>query len=74
MNNELLAVLEFWEREQIYAKSLEMRRDAPRFGGVRMELPPSGIVLEEVERGLLEEALRRKASCRARSKFGGPYR
>jgi len=36
-----------------------LRRDAPRFGGVRMELPPSGIVLEEVERGLLEEALRR---------------
>jgi two-component system NtrC family response regulator len=36
-----------------------LRRDAPRFGGARMDLPPSGIVLEDVERGLIEEALRR---------------
>ena len=36
-----------------------LRRDAPRFGGARIDLPPDGIVLEEVERGLIEEALRR---------------
>ena len=36
-----------------------LRRDAPRFGGARMDLPPGGIVLEDVERGLIEEALRR---------------
>ncbi len=38
-----------------------LRRDAPRFGGARMDLPPGGIVLEDVERGLIEEALRRSA-------------
>jgi two-component system, NtrC family, response regulator len=36
-----------------------LRRDLPRFGGARLDLPPEGIVLEEVERGLIEEALRR---------------
>ena len=36
-----------------------VRRDLPRYGGLRLEIPPSGIVLEDVERGLLEEALRR---------------
>jgi two-component system NtrC family response regulator len=38
-----------------------LRRDAPRYGGVRVEIPPGGIVLEDVERGLIEEALRRAA-------------
>jgi len=36
-----------------------LRRDLPRFGGARVDLPHEGIVLEEVERGLIEEALRR---------------
>lgn len=36
-----------------------LRRDAPRFGGARIDLPPDGIVLEDVERGLIAEALRR---------------
>ena len=36
-----------------------LRCEAPRFGGARMDLPPGGIVLEDVERGLIEEALRR---------------
>jgi two-component system NtrC family response regulator len=30
-----------------------------RFGGARVEIPADGLVLEEVEKGLLEEALRR---------------
>jgi len=38
-----------------------LRRELPRFGGARIELPAGGISLEEVERGLLEEALRRCA-------------
>jgi len=37
----------------------EIRSDLPRYGGLRLELPAGGISLEEVERGLLEEALRR---------------
>jgi two-component system response regulator AtoC len=36
-----------------------LRRDLPRFGGARVDLPPEGIVLEQVERGLIEESLRR---------------
>jgi two-component system NtrC family response regulator len=36
-----------------------VRSEGPRLGGARIEIPPEGIVLEEVERGLLEEALRR---------------
>jgi two-component system NtrC family response regulator len=36
-----------------------LRQDLPRFGGARVDLPPEGIVLEQVERGLIEEALRR---------------
>jgi two-component system NtrC family response regulator len=36
-----------------------VKKDLPRYGGVRLELPPGGIVLEEVEQGLIEEALRR---------------
>ncbi|MFH1177826.1 MAG: sigma-54 dependent transcriptional regulator [Acidobacteriota bacterium] len=36
-----------------------LRRDTPRFGGVRMELPPTGIVLEEVEKALIQGALAR---------------
>ncbi len=38
-----------------------LRGEGPRFGGARIEIPPGGIVLEEVEKGLLEEALRRHA-------------
>lgn len=30
-----------------------------RFGRVRVEIPPDGLILEEVEKGLIEEALRR---------------
>ena len=30
-----------------------IRRDAPRYGGLGLEIPATGIVLEEVERGLL---------------------
>jgi two-component system NtrC family response regulator len=36
-----------------------VRSEGPRLGGARIEIPPEGLVLEEVERGLLEEALRR---------------
>ena len=36
-----------------------MRQELPRFGGARVDLPNSGIVLEDLERGLIEEALRR---------------
>jgi len=36
-----------------------LRQDLPRFGGARVDLPPDGIVLEQVERGLIEESLRR---------------
>jgi DNA-binding NtrC family response regulator len=42
-------------------------REAPRFGGVRMELPPAGIALSEVERELLEEALRRSGGNQSRA-------
>ena len=38
-----------------------VRRETPRFGGARIEIGPDGIVLEELEKGLLEEALRRHA-------------
>ncbi len=33
--------------------------EGPRFGRARLEIPPDGIVLEDLERGLIEEALRR---------------
>jgi DNA-binding NtrC family response regulator len=36
-----------------------LRADLPTFGGVRLDIPPDGISLEEVEKGLLVEALRR---------------
>jgi two-component system, NtrC family, response regulator len=36
-----------------------LRADLARFGGARIEIPPEGLVLEEVEKGLIEEALRR---------------
>ena len=36
-----------------------LRQDLPRFGGARVDLPTEGIVLEQVEQGLIEEALRR---------------
>jgi DNA-binding NtrC family response regulator len=36
-----------------------LRRDLPRYGGARVDLPAEGIVLENLERGLIEEALRR---------------
>lgn len=36
-----------------------LRQELPRFGGARVDLPAAGIVLEELERGLIEEALRR---------------
>lgn len=47
--------------ESIRAASLPppLLRQSPRYGGVRIELPAEGIVLEDLERGLLEEALRR---------------
>jgi two-component system NtrC family response regulator len=38
-----------------------LRRELPRYGGARLDLPAEGIVLEEVERGLIEEALRRSS-------------
>ena len=38
-----------------------MRGEGPRLGGARIEIPPGGIVLEEVEKGLLQESLRRHA-------------
>ena len=47
--------------ESIRAADLpqSLLRQRPRYGGVRIELPANGIVLEELERDLLEEALRR---------------
>jgi two-component system NtrC family response regulator len=36
-----------------------LRQDLPRYGGARVDLPADGIVLEQLERGLIEEALRR---------------
>ena len=36
-----------------------LRHELPRYGGARVELPTEGIVLEQVEQGLIEEALRR---------------
>jgi DNA-binding NtrC family response regulator len=36
-----------------------MHGEGARLGGARIELPATGIVLEELERGLVEEALRR---------------
>ena len=36
-----------------------IRTEGTRLGGARIDIPPDGLVLEEVERGLLEEALRR---------------
>jgi DNA-binding NtrC family response regulator len=38
-----------------------VRHEAPRFGGARIEIGPDGVVLEELEKGLIEEALRRHA-------------
>jgi two-component system NtrC family response regulator len=36
-----------------------LRQDLPRYGRARVDLPAEGIVLEQLERGLIEEALRR---------------
>lgn len=36
-----------------------LRQELPRYGGARVDLPTEGIVLEQVEQGLIEEALRR---------------
>jgi two-component system NtrC family response regulator len=36
-----------------------LRQDLPRYGGARVDLPNEGIVLEQLEQGLIEEALRR---------------
>jgi two-component system, NtrC family, response regulator len=38
-----------------------LQQELPRYGGVRLDLPPAGIILEEVEKGLVKEALRRCA-------------
>ncbi len=56
---ERLVVLSRTDRIGLEDIPETFRREAPRFGGVRMELPAQGIVLEEVERSLIEEALRR---------------
>jgi two-component system NtrC family response regulator len=62
---ELANVLErlvvLGEEETIAVEDLPeaLRRDLPRFGGARVEIPAGGIVLEDLEKGLIEEALRR---------------
>jgi len=63
LENVLERLVVLGRSETIAAADLPeaLRRDAPRFGGARIDLPPGGIVLEEVERGLIEEALRRSA-------------
>jgi DNA-binding NtrC family response regulator len=49
-----------------------VRDDASVFGGVRVQLPDEGIVLDEVERDLIVEALRRcKGNQSAASRFLG---
>ena len=61
LENLLERLIVLGRSETIAAADLPeaLRRDAPRFGGARVDLPPGGIVLEDVERGLIEEALRR---------------
>ena len=44
-----------------------VRRGLPHYGGVRLELPAAGISLTDVERGLLEEALRRCGGNQSRA-------
>jgi len=44
-----------------------LRADLPTFGGVRLDIPPDGISLEDVEKGLLGEALRRCAGNQTRA-------
>ncbi len=44
-----------------------LRSDLPRYGGVRLDVSPEGISLEEVERGLLQEALRRSGNNQSRA-------
>lgn len=56
---ERLIVLSRADEARLQDLPEALQRDVPRYGGVRLELPPEGIVLDEVERGLVEEALRR---------------
>ncbi len=52
-----------------------LRQDLPRFGGARVDLPADGIVLEQLERGLIEEALRRsRGNQTAAARFLGVSR
>ncbi len=56
---ERLVVLTRTNRVTVEDLPAALRQDAPHYGGARVDLPPDGVVLEEVERGLIEEALRR---------------
>jgi two-component system NtrC family response regulator len=42
-----------------------LREELPRFGGALVELPHGGIVLDDLERSLIEEALRRCSNNRS---------
>lgn len=50
-------------------------KELPRYGGIRLDVPAGGIVLEEVEKGLVEEALRRcRGNKSAAARFLGVSR
>ena len=64
---ERLVVLSRSAKLTVDALPETLARELPRYGGAHIELPPTGVVLEEVERGLIEEALRRSAGTQSQA-------
>jgi two-component system NtrC family response regulator len=62
---ERLVVLGRSEEVTVEDLPAALREELPRFGGARVELPHGGIVLDDLERGLIEEALRRCSNNRS---------
>lgn len=64
---ERLVVLARGESIGVAELPESLRSELPRYGGARLELPAEGISLDELERGLIAEALRRCERNRSRA-------
>jgi two-component system NtrC family response regulator len=62
---ERLVVLNRTEEIALDDLPAAFREELPRYGGARVELPPGGIVLDELERSLIQEALGRCSNNRS---------
>jgi len=67
LENLLERLIVLGRSEEVHADDLPaaLREDLPRYGGARVELPPGGIILDDLERSLIEEALRRCSNNRS---------